>query len=84
LRRTAFTRIDGAVDIVDDDWSLMIDGMSAARIYRVRGGPPSERSELAASDLVRGSCAHARSASVTTFSAASGGTAGAIRTGAPL
>jgi hypothetical protein len=38
-RRTAFARIDGAVDIAEDDWSLMIDGMSAARIYRVRGGP---------------------------------------------
>jgi hypothetical protein len=38
-RRTAFTRIDGSVDIPDDDWSLMIDGMSAARIYRGRGGP---------------------------------------------
>jgi hypothetical protein len=37
-RRTAFTRIDGAVDIAEDDWSLMIDGMSTARIYRVRGG----------------------------------------------
>ncbi len=38
-RRTAFARIDGAVDIAEDDWSLAIDGMSAARIYRVRGGP---------------------------------------------
>jgi hypothetical protein len=38
-RRTAFTRIDGAVDIAEDDWSLFTDGLSAARIYRVRGGP---------------------------------------------
>jgi hypothetical protein len=30
-RRTALTRIDGAVDIAEDDWSLMIDGMSAGR-----------------------------------------------------
>jgi hypothetical protein len=42
-RRTAFRRIDGAVDIVEDDWSLMIDGTSAARIYRVRGGPHDDR-----------------------------------------
>ncbi len=34
-RRTAFARIDGAVDIAEDDWSLVIGGMSAARIYRV-------------------------------------------------
>ena len=37
-RRTAFTRIDGAVDIAEDDWSLMIDRLPAARIYRVNGG----------------------------------------------
>jgi hypothetical protein len=42
-RRTAFTRIDCAVDIAEDDWSLDIDGMSAARIYRVRGGPHDGR-----------------------------------------
>jgi hypothetical protein len=42
-RRTAFTRIDGAVDIAEDDWSLMIDGMSAARIYCVSGGPHDGR-----------------------------------------
>ena len=42
-RRTAFTRIDGAVDIADDDWSLAIDGMSAARIYRWCGGPNDGR-----------------------------------------
>ena len=42
-RRTAFTRIDGAVNIAEDDWSLMIDGLSAARIYRVRGGPHDGR-----------------------------------------
>ena len=42
-RRTAFARIDGAVDIAEDDWSLMIDGLSAARIYRVRGGPHDGR-----------------------------------------
>ena len=42
-RRTAFTRLDGAVDIADDDWSLAIDGISAARIYRVRGGPHDGR-----------------------------------------
>ncbi len=42
-RRTAFTRIDGAVEVAEDDWSLMIDGMSAARIYRVRGGPHDGR-----------------------------------------
>jgi hypothetical protein len=34
FRCGAFTRIDGAVDVTEDDWSLMIDGMSAARIYR--------------------------------------------------
>jgi hypothetical protein len=42
-RRTAFTRIDGAVDIAEDDWSLRIDGLSAARIYRVRDGPHDGR-----------------------------------------
>jgi hypothetical protein len=42
-RRTAFTRLDGMVDIADDDWSLAIDGISAARIYRVRGGPHDGR-----------------------------------------
>jgi hypothetical protein len=42
-RRTAFTRIDGAVEIAEDDWSLRIDGLSAARIYRVRGGPHDDR-----------------------------------------
>jgi hypothetical protein len=42
-RRTAFARIDGAIDIAEDDWSLVIDGMSAARIYRVRGGPHNGR-----------------------------------------
>jgi hypothetical protein len=41
--RAAFTRIDGVVDIAEDDWSLMIDGLSAARIYRVRGGPDDGR-----------------------------------------
>ena len=38
-----FTRIDDAVDIAEDDWSLMIDGLSAARIYRVRNGPHDGR-----------------------------------------
>jgi hypothetical protein len=38
-RRTAFARIDGAVESVENDWSLFVDGLSAARIYRVRGGP---------------------------------------------
>jgi hypothetical protein len=42
-RRTAFARIDGAVDIAEDDWSLMIGGLSAARIYCVRGGPRDGR-----------------------------------------
>jgi hypothetical protein len=42
-RRTPFARIDGAVDIAEDDWSLMIDCVSAARIYRVRGGPHDGR-----------------------------------------
>jgi hypothetical protein len=42
-RRTAFTRIGGTVDIAEDDWSLMIDGLSAARIYRLRGGPHDGR-----------------------------------------
>jgi hypothetical protein len=38
-RRTAFTRIDGAVEVAEDDWSLTIDGLQAARIYRVRAQP---------------------------------------------
>jgi hypothetical protein len=43
-RRTAFTRIDGAVEVAEDDWSLCIDdGLSAARIYQVRGGPHDGR-----------------------------------------
>jgi hypothetical protein len=33
-RRTGFTRIDGAVEIADDDWSLGIAGLSAARRSR--------------------------------------------------
>jgi hypothetical protein len=37
--RKVFTRIDDAIDIAEDDWSLRIDGMSAARIYRVPGAP---------------------------------------------
>jgi hypothetical protein len=36
-RRMAFTQIDGTVETAEDDWSLDIDGMSAARIYRVLG-----------------------------------------------
>ena len=42
-RRTAFTRIDGAVETVENDWSLLVDGLSAARIYRVNGGPHDGR-----------------------------------------
>ncbi len=42
-RRAAFTRINGAVEVAENDWSLCIDGLSAARIYRVRGGPKDER-----------------------------------------
>ena len=42
-RRTAFARIDGAIDIAEDDWSLITDGISAAHIYRVRGGPHDGR-----------------------------------------
>ena len=42
-RRTAFAWINGAVDIAEDDWSLVIDGISAARIYRVRGDPHDGR-----------------------------------------
>ena len=42
-RRTAFARIDGAVESVENDWSLFVDGLSAARIYRVRGGPNDGR-----------------------------------------
>ena len=38
-RLTAFARTDGAVDIADDDWLLMIDELSAARIYRARRSP---------------------------------------------
>lgn len=38
-RRTAFTRIDRAVEVAEDDWSLTTDGLQAARIYRVCGGP---------------------------------------------
>ena len=42
-RRTPFARIDGAVESVENDWSLFVDGLSAARIYRVRGGPNDGR-----------------------------------------
>jgi len=42
-RRTAFARIDGAVESVENDWSLFVDGLSAARIYSVRGGPNDGR-----------------------------------------
>ena len=42
-RRTAFARIDGAIDIAEDDWSLITDGISAARVYHVRGGPHDGR-----------------------------------------
>ncbi len=42
-RRTAFARIDGVIEALEDDWSLTIGGLSAARIYRVRGGPHDGR-----------------------------------------
>ncbi len=38
-RRTAFTRIDGAVEFAENDWSLFVDALPAARLYRVAGGP---------------------------------------------
>ena len=37
-RRTAFARIDGSIEAVQDDWSLSVGNLPAARIYRVRGG----------------------------------------------
>lgn len=42
-RRTAFKRLDGAIDVLDDDWSLSIGGLSLARIYRLKGGPQDGR-----------------------------------------
>jgi len=38
-QRTRFVHIDGAIEAVEDDWCLLIGGLQAARIYRVRGGP---------------------------------------------
>jgi hypothetical protein len=40
-RRTAFARIDGAVEFAENGWSLFVDGLPAARLYRVSGGPHS-------------------------------------------
>jgi hypothetical protein len=59
-RRTAFTRIDGAVEIAEDDWSLTIDGLQAARIYRVRGGPHDGPMVLGRSDWPSGSAGELR------------------------
>ncbi len=42
-RRTAFTLIDGAIEVLADDWSLLLGNLPAARIYRVRGGPHDGR-----------------------------------------
>jgi len=36
MRRTRFARIDGAIDIAEDDWSLITDGISARRLSRAR------------------------------------------------
>jgi hypothetical protein len=46
-RRTAFTRIDGAIDIAEDDWSLMIDSLRR----RLLAARPAN----AVSGVVRGS-----------------------------
>jgi hypothetical protein len=42
-RRTAFVRIDGSIEGIEDDWSLSVGNLPAARIYRVRGGPHDGR-----------------------------------------
>ncbi len=42
-RRTAFTLIDGVVEVLADDWSLLLGNLPAARIYRVSGGPHDGR-----------------------------------------
>lgn len=42
-RRTSFKRLDGSIDVLDDDWSLSLGGLSIARIYRVNGGPQDGR-----------------------------------------
>jgi hypothetical protein len=43
-RRTSFRRLDGAVDIAADDWTLEDGaGQPLARIYKQTGGPQSGR-----------------------------------------
>ncbi|MEK8121654.1 hypothetical protein WOB59_00600 [Methylocystis sp. IM4] len=42
-RRTSFKRLDGSIDVLDDDWSLSIGGRSLARIYLLNGGPQDGR-----------------------------------------
>lgn len=42
-RRTSFKRLDGSIDVIDDDWGLSIGGLSLARIYRLKGGPQDGR-----------------------------------------
>ncbi|MCC3246116.1 hypothetical protein LG047_12430 [Methylocystis sp. WRRC1] len=42
-RRTAFKRLDGSIDVMEDDWSLSDGGLSLARLYRLKGGPQDGR-----------------------------------------
>ncbi len=45
-RRTAFTRIDGAVDVAEDDWSLFLGDLPAARRDRSAAISPAPISTL--------------------------------------
>lgn len=38
-RRTAHKRLDGKIEVMEDDWSLADGGLSIARLYRIAGGP---------------------------------------------
>lgn len=45
-RRTSFTRLDGRVDVAEDDWNIYDPGppgLPIARIYKVTGGPNADR-----------------------------------------
>jgi hypothetical protein len=43
-RRTSFRRVDGSIDVMSDDWSLLDDaGRPLARIYLQTAGPLSGR-----------------------------------------
>ena len=42
--RASFRRLDGSIDVAEDDWSLLdAAGQALARIYKTTGGPRDGR-----------------------------------------